>query len=387
MIRALLLAFVALCAVPGSAQTLSGFAVLPAQTFVPGPTSGRKIEVKDGLVALPFRDAQPIQGISSLWRLSESEFLALEDNGYGSKANSRDFAPRLLRLKFDFNPSKGKAARLNIVSTLELRDPKRLVTWPLVRRDRVLTGADFDPESLVVARDGTLWIGDEFGPFLLHFSAFGELLDAPFALAGVASPDDPLGRTPTIKSSRGFEGMGLWPNGLFLFPLLEGALDGQQPNRLPMFQFDLNSVDASFHSFPDWAKPSFYPLEPAPKDEKPHSIGEATCVDYGKFLVIERDGLEGDAARFKRIYLWNQLDNSKTLVADLLHISDPKGLASSSKNGVYAMPFQTIESVALLDNRHVLVCNDNNFPFGRGRGKTQVEATEFAFIELPAPLF
>lgn len=374
-------------AVASRAQTLSGLAVLPAQTFVAGPTSGTKIEVKDGLVALPFRNEQPLQGFSSLWHVSKSEFLALEDNGFGAKANSSDFLLRIARLRLDFRARKGGAGRASVVSTLELCDPKRLVKWPLVRPDRILTGADFDPESLVVARDKTLWIGEEFGPFLLHFSPAGELLDPPFVLAGVASPDDPLGRTPTIKSSRGFEGMALWPNGLFLMPLLEGAPDGQDPNRLPMFQFDLNPVDASFHSFPGWAKPSFYPLEPAPQGEKPHSIGEATCVDYGKFLVIERDGLEGEAARFKRVFLWNQSDNSKTLVVDLLRVSDPHGWSRASKNGVYAMPFQTIESVVMLDKRHILVCNDNNFPFGRGRGAGEVEATEFAVIELPSPLF
>lgn len=387
MIRPLLITLALLAARPASAQTLSGFAVLPAQTFVAGPTSGQKIEVKDGLVGLPFRDRQPIQGFSSLWRVSKSGFLALEDNGYGAKANSSDFLLRLVRLRLDFKSRGGGAGQARIVSTLEFSDPKRLVEWPLVRPDRVLTGADFDLESLVVARDKTLWVGDEFGPFLLHFSAGGELLHAPFVLAGVASPDDPLGRSANIKSSRGFEGLGMSPDGSTLFPLLEGALNGQNPNRLPMFQFGLNPLGAGFQLFLNPDKPSFYPLEPAAPGEKPHSIGEATCTGSGGFLVIERDGLEGDAARFKRIYAWNERSGSKTLVADLLAIRDPQGLAPTSKNGVYAMPFQTIESVAVLDKRHILVCNDNNFPFGRGRGDREVEATEFALIELPSPLF
>lgn len=387
MIRALTLAFALLVAIPTGAQTLSGFAVLPARTFVAGPTSGGKIEVKDGLVALPFQDKQPIQGFSSLWRVSKSEFLALEDNGYGAKANSADFLLRLVRVRLDLKTRKSGAGQARVVSTLELSDPKRLVRWPLVRPDRVLTGADFDPESLVVARDKTLWLGEEFGPFLLHFSPQGELLDAPFVLAGVASPDDPLGRAPSIKSSRGFEGMGVSPDGSSLFPLLEGALNAQNPNRLPMFRFDLNPRVASFHRFSDPAKPSFYPLEPVASGDKPHSIGETICAAPNRFLVIERDGLEGDAARFKRIYQWNARDGSKTLVVDLLRVLDPHRLAPVSKNGIYAMPFQTIESVVMLDKRHILVCNDNNFPFGRGRGAREIEATEFAVIELPAPLF
>ena len=385
MTRHLICLWVLIFAPTVGAQTLSGFAVLPAKTFVAGPTSGQKIEVKDGLVTLPFASAQPIQGVSSLWRVSKTDFLALEDNGYGAKANSDDFLLRLVRLHLDFKTRKGGAGTVRVVSSLELRDPNRLVSWALVRADRRLTGADFDPESLVVARDKTLWIGEEFGPFLLHFSREGELLDAPFVLAGVSSPDDPLGRAATIKSSRGFEGMGLWPNGLFLMPLLEGALNGQDPNQLPMFQFDLNRKGATFRTFPNGAKPLFYPLEPGAANEKPHSIGEATCIGYGQFLVIERDGLEGEAARFKRVYKWNQRDNSKTLVADLLRMRDPNHLGRG-QNGEYAMPFQTIESVVMLDQTHLLVCNDNNFPFSRGRGEKTLEDTEFAVLELDAPL-
>jgi hypothetical protein len=41
----------------------------------------------------------------------------------------------------------------------------------------ILNGINFDPESMQRTNDGTYWIGDEFGPYLLHFSADGVLLD------------------------------------------------------------------------------------------------------------------------------------------------------------------------------------------------------------------
>jgi len=33
----------------------------------------------------------------------------------------------------------------------------------------LLTGFDLDVESFVIAKDGTFWVGEEFGPYLLHF--------------------------------------------------------------------------------------------------------------------------------------------------------------------------------------------------------------------------
>ncbi len=40
-------------------------------------------------------------------------------------------------------------------------------------------------------RNGDLWVGDEFGPWILHFDADGVLLDAPFSIPGVLSPANP----------------------------------------------------------------------------------------------------------------------------------------------------------------------------------------------------
>ena len=88
----------------------------------------------------------------------------------------------------------------------------------------MLTGGDFDIESFREARDGTLWFGDEFGPFLLHTDARGRVLEAPIPLPGVQSPQDPLlgGATPNLSGSRGFEGMAVSRGGGTLYPLLEG---------------------------------------------------------------------------------------------------------------------------------------------------------------------
>jgi len=52
------------------------------------------------------------------------------------------------------------------------------------------------------------------------------VLDAPFPLPGVRSPQNPFlgAATPNLARSKGFEGMAISPNGKVLYPLLEGAL-------------------------------------------------------------------------------------------------------------------------------------------------------------------
>ena len=163
-------------------------AVLPAATFAPGPVSGKLIS--GGLVG-GFFPGQPVQGMSSLVDAGDGTFLSLADNGYGSLDNSADFNLRVYRLRPNFKTAHGGAGNMEVESFIELHDPARLIKFAIVNQftpDRVLTGADFDVESLRVAPDGTLWIGEEFGPFLLHFDQTGRLLRAPFPLP---DPDRP----------------------------------------------------------------------------------------------------------------------------------------------------------------------------------------------------
>src|SRR5687767_14351999 len=72
---------------PADAQTLEALAVLPADTFAPGPTSGQFIMPANGRTP-PFLNRQPVQGVSSVLRESNGDYLGMSDNGFGAKANS-----------------------------------------------------------------------------------------------------------------------------------------------------------------------------------------------------------------------------------------------------------------------------------------------------------
>ncbi|MFI7128602.1 esterase-like activity of phytase family protein [Nonomuraea sp. NPDC050153] len=353
--------------------TLTGFASLPAQTFVPGSEpSGSQIGTAPINGVTPPFSGQPIQGFSGIVRRGDGTFEVLSDNGYGGKANSADFLLRVHRVKPDF-----RAGTVNVLGGFNLSDSDGRVSWPLTRADRRLTGADFDVESIVRADDGTYWIGDEFGPFLLHFSARGTLLEAPIELPGVKAPENPTlnGATPNLAGSKGFEGMARSADGRRLYPLLEGTVNGDPAGTLRLNEFD---VRRRAYTGKRWT----YRL-----DSPANAIGDAISVDENRFLIIERDNNQGDAAALKRVYLADRRDRDhdgamdKTLAADLLNLANPKGLGGFGET--FRFPFQTIEDVVILDDRTIGILNDNNFPFSSGRTPGRPDNDEFITVRLP----
>jgi hypothetical protein len=364
--------------VPGAAATgaddfgratLVGFASLPAETFVPGsePSGAALGGTPSNGIVPPFAD-QPVQGFSGVVRNGDGTFEVLSDNGYGNKANSADFLLRIHRIAPDF-----ASGGVDVLGGVTLTDPRGLVPFPLTRPDRVLTGADFDVESITRVADGSYWLGDEFGPYLLHVDRAGRLLSAPVPLPGVFAPENPAG-TPNLGGSKGFEGLAQSPDGRFLYPLLEGSVAGDAPGTLRIDEFDIARGAYTGQRFryrlgsPDLA------------------IGDMISVDRDRFLVVERDGGQGADAKVKRIHLADKRDRDrdgfldKKLVADLLDIANPRRVGGFE--GTFRFPFTTIEDVVILDDTTLGVLNDNNFPFSSGRTPGKADDNEFITIRL-----
>jgi len=385
------------------AQTLEKFAALPADTFAPGPTSGQFIAPANGRTP-PFSHKQPVQGVSSVLRASNGDFLVMSDNGFGAKSNSADYVLRVYRVDPSFRTRSAGPGTITVESFFTLRDPRRQVSFPIVadlatypngtgtvpvdaqiREKKLLTGSDFDIESFRQAPDGTYWFGDEFGPFLLHTDATGRVLEAPFPLPGVQSPDNPFlgSATPNLPRSKGFEGMAITPNGKRLYPMLEGSLTTDlDQRRLLINEFDLRK---KAYTGRQWS----YRLEALSTSGQ--AIGDFTALSNHDFLVIERDGGQGPTALFKKVFLVNlaEVDASgflvKREVVDLMNIPDPHDVGGTG-TGVFTFPFVTIESVIPLSERRIGVLNDNNYPGSSGRTAGQPDNNEFIVIKLDEPL-
>ncbi|HSM68330.1 MAG TPA: esterase-like activity of phytase family protein [Xanthomonadales bacterium] len=384
-------------ALAGQQATLQGFARLDADSLMPGPDSGHFIEA-DPAVELPFR-GQPAQGFSAIVPDGNGGYLALTDNGFGRRDNSADFLLRIYFIRPDFRTAEGGSGGIRIDGFINLSDPQRHLPWPItadrewydegggrwpvdptLAASRLLTGADLDPESLQRGADGSLWIGDEFGPFLIQLNPDGVVAGPPFALRGlVAKGGIAAGRQrtrPSLPASRGFEGMAR--SGQWLYPMLEGALSGQA-GQLNIYRFD--TVSRRFLNRCARRPSHRYRLEP-----EATAIGAFALATETVGLVLERDSGQGPAALHKKIYrvVLGETDEDgflvKQEVADLLRIADPHDL-NGDGSSQFAFSFHTPEGLVVLDRNTIGLINDNNYPFGRARGADAPEATEFILLE------
>lgn len=419
--------------------TLAGHAVMPALTVIPAPadapadlrhagkfTTAQRVEKLGSVmglsagrptgISLPF-DGQPVQGHSGIKRMADGSFWLLTDNGAGSKANSPDFMLHLSHYTVDF-----QSGQFSRQKTVFLHDPDKKVPFRITQEGtdkRYLTGADFDPESFQFA-GGALWVAEEFGPYLIKADLNGKVLavfDTKVDGKVVRSPDAPGVLMPgapdakptafDVKRSKGFEGMASSKDGSKLYALLEGALWNEAAKAyenvggkqyLRVLEFDVKSEQWTGRH---WK----YVLE-----ANHHAIGDFNMIDNTTGLIIERDNGEGtadkacpadqkrtdcfhDLAKFKRVYKIEMSDANvggeirKVGYIDLMNIQDPQRLAKKPlTNGVLAFPFFTIENVDVVDDKHIVVGNDNNLPFSSSRDPNKADDNELVLLQVEALL-
>ncbi|HEY9154894.1 MAG TPA: esterase-like activity of phytase family protein, partial [Opitutaceae bacterium] len=180
-------------------------------------------------------------------------------------------------------------------------------------------GTRLDPEAIRVAPDGTVWISDEYGPFILHFTAQGQQIGSLPLPAGfqIANPNS-NGNTETAQNStgrvtnKGMEGLALSPDGRWLVGVMQAPLiqdGGAASINDRILVYDLANPSAA-------PKQYLYQL-----DSTKTSISEALAINNHKFLIDERNGAAG-AGGIKKLY-----------VIDFDQASAPTDLATSAYAG------------------------------------------------------
>ncbi|MGI8935886.1 MAG: esterase-like activity of phytase family protein [Phormidesmis sp.] len=188
---------------------LEGYASLPADTFAEGPPTGEGIDANGR--SGPF-EGPPVQGFSSVQFApggDGSAYWFLSDNGFGSKANSADYLLRIYQVEPSFTGSEGGDGSVDVQGFVQLSDPDNLIPFDIQNEGstgRNLTGSDFDVESFVIDSTGDIWIGEEFGPYVLHFDGTGKLVDAPIPTPNTTNFNTLNGQDPLVIGHRGASG-------------------------------------------------------------------------------------------------------------------------------------------------------------------------------------
>jgi hypothetical protein len=360
---------------------LQARAILPADASFPAPFPG----IPNTNPAPAPGSTQPVGGFSALLDAGDGLLWAMPDNGFGNKANSRSFLLRLYKVRPSWETKRGGSGSVTILKAITLRDPDLKVPFPIVNEgttDRLLTGGDFDVESVRIGRDGTLWFGEEFGPFIVHADASGKILDAPVPTPGVMSPDNPLllGRTPNLAGSNGFEAMALSKDGRTLYPILEGPLVGDDPLKRVVFEFDVSSRRFTGRK---WT----YTMSRAGT-----LVSDATVLDRDHIIVLERDNGQGPAAEWKRAFLirtpGHHASIAKRQIVDLLAVRDPHLISLPARPGDFGLgdpfkfPYQTVEAVLPHGHGELAFVNDTNFG-SMGRNPALPDYSDFIVVDVP----
>ncbi|TWS20743.1 esterase-like activity of phytase family protein [Tsukamurella asaccharolytica] len=223
------------------------------------------------------------------------EFYGLTDRGPNVDGPGKDEKVAVMP---DFTPQIGRfkledgAAVLQSVITLKGRDGRPLnglndTAAPTGERMLDLDGAALPPtdhgidsEGLVALPDGSFWVSDEYGPFLIHFDANGQELER--LLPGRGLPEVLRSRTP----NQGMEGLTVTPDGKRLVGIIQSALNvpGLSGNAKEVPVTRIVAIDLATKAVQQYA----YLLD-NPKDTK-KAVSEITAISDTEFLVDERDG-------------------------------------------------------------------------------------------------
>jgi glycerophosphoryl diester phosphodiesterase len=242
-----------------------------------------------------------------------------------------------------------------------------------------------DPESLQRDKKGDFWMGDEFGPWLLHFDSTGKLLEPPYAV-GLKSPNNPFlgGQPATQPNSRGFEAIAITPNGKKLYAALEGATVA-----------DLGTTRRYVYEFSTIRKALTGRVWQYRTEDPGYMIADMWALDPHHLVVIERDGGRGLAATFRSVYVVDLRDVGaddflvKTLAVDLTAIADPDLVSvpeihegDVGLGDPFRVTCESVEAIHVVDGQRLLIGCDNNLP-NTGRNPARADDSEFILVRVP----
>lgn len=356
-------------------------------------------------------------------------FYMLTDRGPNADGTSEDkklfpvprFTPQIGWFKLEGD-------RLLLVKVIEIRNAKGKKITGLPNPGHGSTGETavdlkgralgtdpdgLDSEGMVALKDGTFWISDEYGPWLVHVDANGKTLERVGPFPGKKSLPKVLALR---RANRGMEGLAITPDEKTLVGMIQNPVDN--PDTSIRKTSRLNRIVA-YDPRTGASKQYAYLLE------SPSSVvSEIAAVTATTFIVSERDQLfPGDPKRpskVKRIYKIDlagatdisdpddgpngKMVNGKTLEQLSVAELNDAGIVAVTKEMVVDLltipggyPHDKSEGLAVISDTMIAVSNDDDFgivPDGKGgiaakrlpSEGNRVDVNRIYFIRLDKPL-
>jgi hypothetical protein len=266
-----------------------------------------------------------------------------------------------------------------------------------------------DAEGLARMPDGSFWVSDEYGPYLLHVDSTGRELGRVSPFGGPRPLPAVLGRR---RPNCGMEGLTLLPDGSTLAGIMQCALDNPgrsvpeirrtRATRLVLYDTRSGRSGQYLHLL----------------DDAGHFSSDIAALGAERFLVIERDTRwPGQPGAFKRVFAVDLrgatdvtgdarrasglLVDGKTLEQITIGADDPAellgrhGIRTASKTLVSDLvvdlpgwSHDKPEGLAVLDDSTLVISNDDDFgvtssdPAGRVAPKLNPVTGRPDFVEL-----
>jgi hypothetical protein len=342
---------------------------------------------------------------------SGTSFISVTDRGPNGEVKVGDkkemvfplpkYTPRIVKMKLDAN-------KLHVTDTIPLRLPDGYTDPVTGTREisglpsfdgsgedayspdgKKAYGTDpngVDTESIAFdTRDGSYWLGEEYGPSILHVAADGTLLmritpkGLGLAMNGVAVRELLPDVYKLRKANRGFEGIAISPDGTRLFVMVQSPLlnpdkkAGEASRNIRMAVFDTTDGDN-----PKLVGVYLYKAEAASDVGAPTQddikIGDMAGVSRTSVLVAERDSTDG--GQHKKAYLVDitgatdvsTRDDFSGKTAEQASEGELKkaGVSYVKKNmavDLAKLGFSPdkFEGLAIIDSTTIAVVNDNDF--------------------------
>jgi hypothetical protein len=226
---------------------------------------------------------------------SGNRYLAVADRG--PKDGADQFKCRFHEFEIVIDPLGKSPPKVTLIRTTLLKDEKGenfIGASSAFDSTNSPAGLRLDPEGIAIGQNETVFIADEYGPFIDEFTPAGRQLrslETPSLLL-IKTPcaskkDEIAANTSGRRSNKGFEGLTISPDKTKLYALLQGPLLQDHAPICRLLELDINTGKNRQFA--------------VPLTHRKNGFNEILAINDHEFLVIERDDEKGQDARFKKI--------------------------------------------------------------------------------------